>query len=99
MADEKKIFAIIAVSSPDKVADQLKVHFPENYLSVGVGQWLLIGPVTMTTQELSKTLSISVDNSVSNAIVLSVGSYYGRAPLSTWEWLTAKLGGNSAVAN
>ena len=55
----------------------------------------------MTTQELSAKLGLlgtPSDESPSTAVVLSVSSYFGRAPLTVWEWLTAKLGDPSAVA-
>ena len=98
MATDKKIFAIIAADNPGALKTKIEAEFPDAHLSVGTGQWLLVGPSTMTSQELSKKLSISSETSISGAIVLSVNSYFGRAPVSTWEWLTAKMGDTSAVA-
>ena len=98
MAGENKIFAVIATSAPTKLEAVLLTQFPDSYLLVGVGQWLVVAPATMTTQELSNKIGVSVDESVSNAIVLSVNSYFGRAPLNVWEWLNAKMGDTSAVA-
>ena len=98
MATDKKIFAIIAASNPIALNPKIAAMFPDANLSVGSGQWLVIGPSTMTTQELSEKLDISTDVGVSNAIVLSVNSYFGRAPLNVWEWLTAKMGDLNAVA-
>jgi hypothetical protein len=98
MATDKKIFAIIAATTPAALSTKIETEFPDANLSVGTGQWLVIGPNTMTSQELSKRLGISTDESISNAIVLSVNSYFGRAPLSTWEWLTAKMGDTSAIS-
>jgi hypothetical protein len=98
MAADKKIFAVIAVSKPDALKVNIDTLFPDANLSVGVGQWLLIGPSSMTTQELAIKLNISVESPTSIGIVLSVNSYFGRAPLNVWEWLTAKMGDASAVA-
>jgi hypothetical protein len=98
MATDKKIFAVIAAGNPDKLKAKIEADFPEANLMVGSGQWLIVGPSTMTTQELSVKLEISVDGSISGGIVLSVSSYFGRTQISTWEWLTAKMGDNSAVA-
>ncbi len=98
MATDKKIFAIMAVSQPEKLRPLIEGAFPDASISVAPGQWLLIGPSTMTTQELSVKLEVSVENSISNAIIMSVGGYFGRAPVNVWEWLVAKSGDKSAVA-
>ena len=98
MATDKKIFAVIAAANPDALGAKIASEFPDLNLLVGTGQWLLIGSSSMTTQELAAKLEISVDKSISGAIVLSVGSYYGRTQISTWEWLTAKMGDTNAVA-
>lgn len=99
MASDKKIFAVIAASQPEPLKANIESAFPDANLSVGQGQWLLIAPSTMTTQELAMKLGISADPPVSTAIVLSVTSYFGRAPLNIWEWLLTKMGDTSAVAS
>ncbi len=98
MATDKKIFAVIASEFPDKLKANIEGQYPDANLSVGTGQWLLIGPSTMTTQELAIKLGVSTEPSISSAIVLSVSSYFGRTQLSTWEWLLAKMGDSSAIA-
>ena len=98
MATDKKIFAVIAAGNPEALKAKIEAEFPDANLMVGAGQWLIIGLSSMTTQELSAKLEISIDKSISGAIVLSVGSYFGRTQISTWEWLTAKMGDSSAVA-
>src|ERR1039458_1570666 len=81
MATDKKIFAVIAAGNPDKLKAKIEAEFPESNLMVGVGQWLIIGLSTMTTQELAVKLEISVDASISGGIVLSVSSYFGRTQI------------------
>lgn len=98
MATDKKIFAVIAAEHPDILKANIEAQYPDLNLSVGSGQWFLIGPSTLTTQELAIKLGISSEPSISGAIVLSVSSYYGRTQISTWEWLTAKTGDASAIA-
>lgn len=98
MASDKKIFAVIAADHPVELESKIAAEFPNMNLSVGPGQWLLVGPSSLTTQELSKRLTVSSDDSVSGAIVLSVNSYFGRTPVSVWEWLLAKMGDASAIA-
>jgi len=98
MASDKKIFAIMATSQPDKLEALIESQFPENNFLVASGQWLVVGPSTMTSQELAVKLQVSVDESVSAAIIMSVSGYFGRAPINVWEWLVAKSGDTSAVA-
>ena len=98
MATDKKIFAVIAADNPEKLGAKIEAEFPGSNLMIGAGQWFIVGPASMTTQELAIKLQISVDESISGAIVLSVSSYFGRTQISRWEWLTAKMGDASAVA-
>ena len=98
MATDKKIFAVIAAGNPEALKAKIEAEFPSANLTVGTGQWLIVGPSSMTTQELSVKLEISVDKNISSGIVLSVSSYFGRTQISTWEWLTAKMGDTNAVA-
>jgi sarcosine oxidase gamma subunit len=101
MATDKKIFAVIGATHPDQLRPKIEAGFPESNLSVGPGQWFIIGPSTMTTQELSTKLELlqpSTPENTSSAIVVSVNSYFGRAPVNIWEWLVAKMGDASAVA-
>ncbi len=98
MPSDKKLFAVIASDNPEKLKARIIDLFPDTNLSVGDGQWLLVGASSMTTAEVAQKLSISSDESVSGAMVLSVNGYFGRAPMSIWEWLVAKMGDTSAVA-
>ncbi len=98
MATDKKIFAVIAAINIDALKPRIEADFPDTNLMVGAGQWLIVGPNSMTTQELAIKLGISTEPSISGGIVLSVSSYYGRTQISTWEWLTAKMGDTNAVA-
>jgi hypothetical protein len=82
------LFAILAHNDDPKLADALAVHFPNNFLKVGHGQWLVAGKGT--TIELSNQLGIS-DGSNGSAIVVSISSYYGRASTNIWEWMKVKL--------
>ncbi len=85
------LFAIIAVTKPDVLEPLILEKFPDGALKVGPGQWLIAAPSTTTTIELSNQLKIT-DGTSSTAIVFSIGSYYGRSSVSTWEWIAAKTG-------
>jgi hypothetical protein len=98
MATEKKIFAVMAAGNPLLLEPKIEEKFPGSNLQVAPGDWFIVGPSTMTTQELAILLEISTETSISSAIVLSVASYFGRSQVTTWEWLTAKMGDTSAVA-
>jgi hypothetical protein len=98
MATDKKIFAVIAAGKPEALKAKIEAEFPDANLMVGIGQWFIVGLSSMTTQELATKLQISVENNISGGIVLSVSSYFGRTQISTWEWLTAKMGDTNAVA-
>ena len=92
MASDKKIFAVMATSQPEKLKPLIEELFPDTNFLVAPGQWLLVGPSTMTSQELPVKLKVSVDETVSTAIIMSVSGYFGRAPINVWEWLVAKSG-------
>lgn len=85
------LFAIFAVTHSEPLEAKIKELYPELAYEVYPGQWLLVAPSTTTTVELSNQLGIT-DGSVSGAIVVSVSSYYGRAGVGIWEWITAKTG-------
>lgn len=98
MATDKKIFAVIAAATPDKLKVKIEAEYPDANLMIGTGQWFVVGPSSLTSKELAVQLGISVDVPVSTAIVLAVNSYFGRTQIGTWEWLSAKMGDTSAVA-
>ncbi len=97
MASDRKIFSVFGVVETEKVAARLAAAFPESHLQVGEGQWFVVAPSSLTTTDVSTKLGVTGENTV-NAIVTSVGSYFGVAPLSVWEWLTAKMGASDGTA-
>jgi hypothetical protein len=58
MANQKKLFALIAVIDPDKMAAKLATEFPDAHLKVG-SSWLLVGESNLTTTEVSHKLHIT----------------------------------------
>jgi hypothetical protein len=91
------LFALLAVANPDALEPVIKDKFPDSSLKVAPGEWLIAAPSTTTTVELSNQLGIT-DGSSSNAVVLSVTSYYGRVSVSVWEWIAAKTGATQNVS-
>ena len=82
------LFAILGHDENPKLEAALAVHFPDNFLKIGAGQWLVAGKGTSV--DVSNVLGIS-DGSSGSAIVVSVASYYGRAASNIWEWMKVKL--------
>jgi hypothetical protein len=91
MTEDKQLFAVIAASKPDMLTPNIESLFRDANLSVGQGQWLLIGPSTMTPQELAEKLGISGEVGTSTAVVFSVNSLFARTEPRTGEWLATKM--------
>ena len=81
------LFAIMAPSEFPALAAQLQLHYPDNHLKVGPGQWLVAG--VGTAIDVSNQLGITTGQS-GLAIVCLIGGYFGRAPNNIWEWMAAK---------
>lgn len=83
------MFAIIAAHDPTKLAAALKDKYPQDYLELVPGQWLVSGGVT--AQEVSDTLGIT-NGENGSAVVLSFQTYFGRTNPNVWEWIANKMG-------
>lgn len=82
------LFAVLASQDYPSLTAELQRLFPEDHLKVGPGQWLLSAPYT--AKEISDSLGVT-DGRTSNAIVIAIGAYYGRAPSDIWDWMRTKL--------
>ena len=108
MANQKKLFAVMAADDAAKMSAKMHSMFPDAHLSVAEGQWLVILDNSATTTELSNKLRITDELGVAPsdypaeypgaALVLSVSNYYGRASGNVWEWITSKMGGTHGAA-
>lgn len=58
------------------------------YQLPGAGAWLI--SYDGTAKELSDALGIT-DGSPGTGVIVSVGSYYGRAPTDIWEWMKVRM--------
>lgn len=92
MATPNALFAIFGVTHPDALESKIAEASPWLNLKVAAGQWFLIAPAGTTTKEITDRLGVTTVQTVSNAIVVRVESYFGRTTPSTWEWITAKRG-------
>lgn len=81
------IFVIFRVSEPEKVKAALEASFPDNYLEVADGQFLVVSG--LSAEAVSDKLKIS-DGVNGNGMVFAMGSYFGRASTNIWDWIKAK---------
>jgi uncharacterized membrane protein YgcG len=86
-----QLFVILAHANPERVAATLSVNYPNAYLMVAPGQWLLVA-AGKTAKEISDDLGISTGVSGNGMVFTGTGSYFGRGEPGTWEWLKSRLG-------
>jgi len=82
------IYAVLTPTENPQLEAALALSFPNDYLKVGPGQYLVAGRTT--AMDISNTLGIT-DGRNGNGIVLSTSSYYGRSGNNLWEWLSVKV--------
>lgn len=83
------IFLVVVTEVTRVEQAQAKVLslYSERHLRVTADSWLIAG--NGTAQKLSDNLGIT-DGSVAPGLVVSVGSYFGRASPTIWEWMIAR---------
>jgi hypothetical protein len=65
----------------------IEQNFPNNYLRIGPGQFLIKAD-GLTTQAVSEKLGDNGENG--KFAVFGVSSYWGYHDKNTWEWLAVK---------
>jgi hypothetical protein len=83
------IFAVLTPGENPKLEAALSEHFPNEYLKVATGQYLVAGRSTVI--DVSNILGIT-DGTNGTGIIFSTSAYYGRASTNTWDWIKVKLG-------
>jgi hypothetical protein len=88
----KTIFALVAVNNPVALGPIIERLFPDDYLLVAPGQWLVADEGT--AQSVSEKIGVNGPNPVttSTVLVLSISGYFGRLNPNVWEWIRAKWG-------
>jgi hypothetical protein len=86
------IFVIFRVARPAELEAALARVYPDDYLSLGGGQYLVsaIG----SAKAVSDKLGIS-DGNMGSAIVFKMTNYFGRATTEIWDWVKNKAEGAS----
>jgi hypothetical protein len=88
------IFAVLMPFPQPEIAEAIKSEFPQDSFEITPTQWLV--PTSGTAVELVKRLGIfDRENpskpSIGNAVVFATSSYFGRGPVTLWDWIKAKL--------
>lgn len=81
------ILAVLAEPDNQKLETAITEGFPEDFVKIRPGQWLV--SAELTAQELSGKLLIT-DGTNGAGVVVSIGSYFGRANPNLWEWIRTK---------
>jgi hypothetical protein len=81
------LFAIMTPGDNAGLQAALNTHFPENYLKVGLGQYIVASKSTVV--DVSNTLGITQGIN-GTGIIVAVSAYYGRTDQNIWEWMRVK---------
>lgn len=83
----------MGVGTPDALAPVIEAAYPNSdHYKLGVGQWLVAD--AGTASEVAAKLKITTETSLSTALVVTVGGYFGRYSAPLWEWIKAKQSPN-----
>ena len=91
-----KLFAVLSPNPNPRLEAAIKQQFPDDHLVLALNIWLVAG--TMSSVEVCRLLGI-VDGSNGSGLVVSFGSYYGRAPRKVRDWITSRYVEDAPSAN
>jgi hypothetical protein len=82
------VFAILILRPSPVLEAEIQRIFPDDSIKLSNDDWLVSysGSVIKLSEELGVT-----DGKNGAAVILRVGSYYGRAPTNIWDWIKEKL--------
>jgi len=88
------IFAVLMPIPQQALVEEIKKSFPDNYLSLNETQYLISTKGTVV--DLARTLGMYDDQQPDKlgtgiAVLFATSSYFGRAQLTIWDWIKAKL--------
>jgi hypothetical protein len=86
-----QLFAILGQNNFEKIAEVLAAKYPNAYLALAPGQWLLVAG-GKTAKEISDDLGISTGQTGMAVVITGTGSYFGLSSPDTWDWLKSRLG-------
>lgn len=81
---------IVAESSPSAdLASSIKSAFPNDFLEVTSGQWLISASGNAKT--VSDSIGLVPESGMAGTLVFATSSYYGLHNSSVWDWIKSKL--------
>jgi hypothetical protein len=84
----------VGVGAPDVLGPIIETSYPNgDHYEIGTGQWLVADDAG-TAMEVATKLKITTEASLSTAIVITAGGYFGRYAAPLWEWMRAKQSPN-----
>ncbi|WP_321902123.1 hypothetical protein [Paraburkholderia tropica] len=86
----KQLFFVTALTNPEGVKEKIAevIQDPSKRYELAPDKWVVYadGP----PGDLADKLGIRNDPHIGTGLVLTFGSYGGRAPSSLWEWIKAQ---------
>lgn len=83
------IFAVMATRNAKAIGDGIARAFPNDHLKISDHAWLI--SAATTTQDVSTKIGLGPSPEPSGSgVVVSIGSYYGRASPEIWDWIRSK---------
>lgn len=82
------IFAVISQPSPNlaKLPEAVAKAYPDNFLKLNEQVWVVASKDPI--QDVSKKILGEGENGA--AVIVEVGSYFGRAAPTVWSWIKSK---------
>ena len=78
---------LLTVKNEADFEGSIQSSFPNEYIEIGRGQWILSTDDNITAQDAWNRI---VGTSTPRGIIVSFIGYYGRANSRVWEWIAAK---------
>lgn len=87
------IFAVIQQPgpTPERLLPAISKAYADGHYPVAPGVWLVSD--SGTAVDVSNRIGITPETDAGSAMVLEVGSYYGRANPAIWSWIKANWEG------
>lgn len=83
------VFLLLAKDETEMAPIVLKA-FGDAALRFGPGQWIVSAPGVSTTKGAWEKLTEGLSTQPTGMVCQMMGGYYGFAPRSIWEWISAK---------
>lgn len=83
------IFIVTEGSPSKKLAGNIRSAYPNDFLEVSPGQWLISASGNAKT--VSDSIGLVPGSGMAGTLVFATSSYYGLHNTSIWDWIKSKL--------